>query len=57
MTACGQSCSTRQVSRISVSTLLAGRQIKDVTDLGQALKVVEDAAQRALDKGHIVELM
>jgi predicted nucleic acid-binding protein len=28
---------TRQVSRISVSTLLAGRQIKDVTDLGQAL--------------------
>jgi len=49
--------STRQVSHISVSTLLAGRQIKDVTDLGQALKVVEDAAQRALDKGHIVELM
>jgi hypothetical protein len=51
-----KSTSPTQVSRISVSTLLAGRQIKDEASLDQVLRVVKNAAQRALDKGHIVEL-
>jgi hypothetical protein len=47
----------RRVSRISVSTLLAGRQIDGEADLDQALQVVKDAARRALKDGNVVELI
>jgi isopropylmalate/homocitrate/citramalate synthase len=47
----------RKVSRISVSSLLAGRQIEGEADLDQALQMVKDAARRALQDGNVVELI
>jgi hypothetical protein len=48
---------TRKVAQISVSSLLAGREIEDETQLDQALGVIKNAALRALDDTDAIELI